>query len=187
MLVQHYSKKSYMKKLILAVSLLFLGVAASNAQDLKFGAKIGANFSNLNGDKINGDNLMSFHVGALVELNVLENLSLQSELLYSSQGTDYRNEDYKLDYVSVPVLAKFYLITDKLSIEGGPQFSFLINDDVPETFRTKTFDFAAVGGLSYNLTSFLFVQARYVAGLTDTSKDAAITNRVLQLSAGLRF
>jgi opacity protein-like surface antigen len=176
-----------MKKLIVIVALLFLGFAKSNAQDIIFGAKIGANFSNLNGNEIKGDNLTSFHVGAIVEVNVLGKFSLQSELIYSSQGTEIENGDLKLDYVSVPVLAKFYLITDKLSIEAGPQFSFLLNDDVPETFRTKTFDFAAVGGLSFNVTSFLFVQARYVAGLTDTSKGASVTNRVFQLSAGLRF
>lgn len=113
-----------MKNLFLAVSLLFLGVSVASAQDLKFGAKIGANFSNLNGDGLNGDNLTSFHVGALVELNLIQNFSVQPELLYSSQGTDYKNEDYKLDYVSLPVLAKFYVITDKLSLEAGPQFSF---------------------------------------------------------------
>ena len=74
-----------------------------------------------------------------------------------------------------------------MSLEAGPQFSFLLNDDVPNTFETKTFDFAAVGGLGYNLTQNIFVQARYVVGLTDTSKDASVTNKVIQLSAGLRF
>lgn len=176
-----------MKKLVIAASIMLLGFSTVHAQDLKFGAKIGANFSKLSGDGPDGDNLTSFHVGILTELNLIENLSLQGELLYSSQGTELANEDYKLDYVSVPVLAKLYLITDKLSLEAGPQFSFLINDDVPDTFRTKTFDFAAVGGLGYNLTQNIFVQARYVVGLTDASRDAAVTNKVFQLSAGLRF
>ena len=176
-----------MKKLFIAVTILFLGSTAVNAQSLKYGAKIGANFSKLDGDGVSGDNLTSFHVGALVELNLIENFSVQPELLYSSQGTEIDNEEIKLDYLSLPVLAKFYVITDKLSLEAGPQFSFLVNKDVPDTFKTKTFDFAAVGGLGYNLTSFIFVQARYVVGLTDTSKDAAVTNKVFQLSAGLRF
>ena len=176
-----------MKKLFLVAAVLFLGANASNAQDLKFGAKIGANFSKLSGDGFNGDNLTSFHVGILTELNLLENISIQPELLYSSQGTDYQNEEIKLDYLSLPVLAKFYVITDKLSLEAGPQFSFLVNDNVKGQFDAKTFDFAAVGGLGYNLTSFIFVQARYVVGLTDTSKDASVTNKVFQLSAGLRF
>jgi hypothetical protein len=184
---QKSTKKTNMKKLILVVSLLFLGTSVTKAQDLKFGAKIGTNFSNLQGNEIDGDNLTSFHVGALIEINIVENFSVQPELMYSSQGTNFQNENYKLDYVSLPVLAKFYLISEKLSLEAGPQFSFLINEDVPEAFRTKSFDFAAVGGLGYNLTSYLFVQARYVVGLSDTSKDASITNRIIQLSAGFRF
>lgn len=176
-----------MKKLFLITAVLFLGVSALNAQDLKFGAKIGANFSKLSGDGVNGDNLTSFHVGVLAELNLIDNLSIQPELMYSSQGTKYQDEKFKLDYVSLPVLAKFYLVSEKLSLEAGPQFSFLLNDDVPNTFETKTFDFAAIGGLGYNLTKNIFVQARYVVGLTDTSKDASVTNKVIQLSAGLRF
>lgn len=176
-----------MKNLFLSISLLVLGVATSTAQEMKFGAKIGTNFSNLKGDGIDGDNLTSFHVGALVEINLIENFSIQPELLYSSQGTELASQKLKLDYISVPVVGKLYLITDKLSLEAGPQFSFLINDEAPSNFRSKTFDFAAVGGLSYNLTSFIFVQARYVAGLTDVSKDASVTNQVFQLSAGLRF
>lgn len=176
-----------MKKILIAASIMLLAFTSAQAQDLKFGAKIGANFSKLSGEGPDGDNLTSFHVGVLTELNLIENLSLQGELLYSSQGTELNNEDYKLDYISVPVLAKLYLITDKLSLEAGPQFSFLLNDDVPDTFRTKTFDFAAVGGLGYNLTQNIFVQARYVVGLTDASREAAVTNKVIQLSAGLRF
>ncbi len=176
-----------MKKLFISVAILFLGLTTTNAQSIEYGAKIGANFAKLEGEAVSGDNLTSFHVGAIVELNLIENFSVQPELLYSSQGTEIDSEKIKLDYLSLPVLAKFYVITDKLSLEAGPQFSFLVNKDVPDTFKTKTFDFAAVGGLGYNLTSFLFVQARYVVGLTDTSKDASVTNQVIQLSAGFKF
>lgn len=176
-----------MKNLFLLAAALFLGIATANAQDIKFGAKIGANFSKLDGGNIDGNNLTSFHVGALAEINLLQNFSVQPEIMYSSQGTDYMNEDLKLDYISVPVLARFYVITDKLSLDAGPQFSFLINESVKDQFDAKTFDFAAAGGLTYNLTSFVFVQARYVVGLTDVSKDASVTNKVFQLSAGLRF
>ncbi|RZL36217.1 MAG: PorT family protein [Pedobacter sp.] len=176
-----------MKKLFLAAAICFLGLTTTQAQSLKYGAKVGSNFSKLDGEGIDGDNLTSFHIGALVELNLIDNLSIQPELMYSSQGTEVKDEKFKLDYVSLPVLAKFYLVSEKLSLEAGPQFSFLINDDVPNTFKTKTFDFAAVGGLGYNVTQNIFVQARYVVGLTDTSKDASVTNKVIQLSAGLRF
>lgn len=167
--------------------LLIAGTSSMSAQGLDFGVKAGANFAKLDGEDVSGDNLTSFHVGAILELNVFENFSIQPEVMYSSQGTKIEDEDIKLDYIAVPVLAKFYLISDKLSLEAGPQFSFLVNDDVQETFETKSFDFAAVGGLGFNVTNNIFLQARYVAGLTDTSKDAKVTNQVIQLSVGLKF
>lgn len=180
-----------MKKLFVMAILLIAGSTSMNAQGLDFGVKAGANFSKLDGDGIDGDNLTSFHVGALLELNVFENFSVQPEIMYSSQGTKVKGAgDFKLDYISVPVLAKFYLISDKLSLEAGPQFSFLVNDSAPsveEQLDTKSFDFAAVGGLAFDLTNNIFLQARYVAGLTDTSKDAKVTNQVIQLSVGLKF
>ena len=178
-----------MKKLILLSAFLVLGITSSQAQ-VKFGVKAGANFANLESD-VNSDNITSYHAGVLLEAKVLPNFAIQPEVLYSSQGADLNNEKFKLDYISVPVLAKFYLISDKLALEAGPQFSFLINEDTPntidETFETKSFDFAALGGLSFNITDNVFAQARYVVGLTDTTKDADVTNRVIQLSVGLRF
>lgn len=180
-----------MKKIIFISTFLLIGIFQSNAQMLKFGVKAGANFNSLDGDGAEGlDTYTSFHFGALLEVNVFENFAIQPELLYSSQGAKVNEENIKdinFSYVTVPVLAKFYLITDKLSLEAGPQFSFLVNESVPDQFESKSFDFAAVGGLGFNFTENIFAQARYVAGLTDTTKDAEIKNRVIQISVGYRF
>lgn len=180
-----------MKKIILISFFLLIGIFQSNAQMLKFGVKAGANFNSLDGDDAQGlDTYTSFHFGALLEVNVFENFAIQPELLYSSQGAKVSEENVKdinFSYVTVPVLAKFYLITDKLSLEAGPQFSFLVNENVPDQFESKSFDFSAVGGLGFNFTENIFAQARYVAGLTDTTKDAEIKNRVIQVSVGYRF
>jgi len=180
-----------MKKIILLIGFMSLPLITAEAQMLKFGLKAGANFADFGGsDAKNLDTSMKvgFHVGALVEINLLENLSVQPEIMYSSKGAKLEDfDDINLDYITVPVLAKFYLISEKLSLEAGPQFSFLINESVPEQFETKSFDFAAVGGLGFQFTDNVFAQARYVAGLTDTGKDAKITNQVIQLSIGYRF
>ncbi len=174
--------------LILAITLVFFSLA-TQAQGVRFGVKAGANYANFTGTDADGfDGLTSYHVGAILELNVLQNFSVQPEVLYSSQGAKSDGfDDVKLDYVTVPVLAKFYLITDKLSLEAGPQFAFLVNDNLDSTFETKDFDFAAVGGLGLNITNNFFAQARYVVGLTDTTKDAEIKNSIIQLSVGYRF
>lgn len=178
-----------MKRLFLLAILLIAGSTSMNAQGIKFGVKAGANFSNFSGSDADGFNgLTSFHVGGLAEIKLLPNFSVQPELLYSSQGAKQDGfDDVKLDYVTVPVLAKFYLITDKLSLEAGPQFSFLVNDNLDDTFKTKSFDFAAAGGLAFDFTKNIFAQARYVVGLTDTTKDAEIKNSTIQLSVGLKF
>lgn len=179
-----------MKKLMLIAVLMIAGSMSVQAQFLKFGVKAGANFANLKGDDdANFDSYTSFHFGVITQINVTDNFAIQPELLYSSQGAKVNQEafDIKYDYITVPVLLKYYILSNKLSLEAGPQFAFLVNDNVGETFRTEAFEFAAVGGLGIDITKSLFVQARYVAGLTDTSKDAKIKNEVVQLSLGFKF
>lgn len=182
-----------MRKIVLLFGFLCLPLFTAEAQMLKFGLKAGVNFSDFGGSdarNFDTDKLTGFHVGALIEFKLLENLSLQPEIMYSANGakiSDVDIDDINLNYITVPVLAKFYVITDKLSLEAGPQFSFLINESVPDQFESKSFNFAAVGGLGFQFTENFFAQARYVAGLTDTSSDAKITNQVIQLSLGYRF
>jgi hypothetical protein len=179
------------KALILFFTVLF--ISSAQAQMVEFGLKGGVNFSSLKGDGLDGfdsSNYTSFHFGAIVELKLLENLSIQPELLYSSQGAkiDVAGfEDINYNYITVPVLAKFYLTSKKLSLEAGPQFAFLINENVEDQFEGETFDFAAVAGLGYNITDHFFIQGRYVLGLTEVSNDADVTNRVIQLSVGYKF
>lgn len=191
-----------MKKLILAAFFVIVAATNSNAQIVKFGVKGGVNFANLNGgtDGIDYDfkNKTGFHVGAVAEIKVLPNFSIQPEAMFSSQGaaSDVDGvDDFDLDYISVPVLAKFYLITDRLSIEAGPQFSFLVNDsgkvldELPDSEGQdpKSFDFAVAGGLGLNIAGGLFAQARYTIGLTEISKNADAKNAVFQLSLGYMF
>jgi opacity protein-like surface antigen len=180
-----------MKHFFLICSLALMMHSTSNAQFLKFGVKAGANFASLDGDDVSGlDTYTSFHFGAIVEFKILENFSVQPEVLYSSQGAKVNEDafdDINYNYITVPTLAKFYLISEKLSLEAGPQFSFLVNDNLPDQFESKSFDFAAVGGLGFQFTENFFAQARYVAGLTDTTSDAEIKNRVIQVSLGYRF
>ena len=172
-----------MKKLFFIASILFLGITTTNAQSIRIGGKIGANFSDLDSATPTGGNKTGFHIGGLLELKLLDNLGLQPELLYSTQGS----KDLKLEYLSVPILLKFYMVSDTFSFELGPQFSVLINDDAPKTFDSKTADLATVFGLGYNLTDTIFVQGRYVYGISEISKNAEIKNRVIQFSVGLRF
>jgi hypothetical protein len=204
---------------LLSVSALLLGaVTVSNAQEdasnkdsmaVSFGVKGGVNFATLDGGDIDSpDSRTSFHVGAFAEIPVADIFSVQVEALYSGQGAEYdfRGSDgdkaeLQLDYINVPVLAKLYLVKG-LSIEVGPQFSFLVNDEFDYNPNSdggdidledsaapdfKTFQVGAAGGLTFQTESGLFATARYVRDLTDIAKNANIQNSVFQLGVGFKF
>lgn len=190
--INSIKKSKLMKKLIVMAILLIAGSTQMNAQ-LKLGIKGGVNFANVDGgpDGIDYKSKTGFHAGAVAEIKFGGNLAIQPELLYSSQGTKIEGAgDFNLDYVSVPVLVKYYIISDLLSIEAGPQFSFLVDDsndvagDIGDGGDNKSFDFAVAGGIGLNITKSLFAQARYTVGLTEVSKNADIKNSVFQLSVG---
>lgn len=178
-----------MKKAILTAVILCACAFNAQAQLLKFGIKAGPNFANFSGgvDGIDYSARTSFHAGLLVEFKATPSLGIQPELLYSSQGADVDGfGDFNLDYVSVPVMAKFYVLGDKLSIDIGPQFSFLV-DEAEEALENESFDFAVGGGASLYVTKSLFASARYTLGLTEASKDAEVKNSVFQVSVGYMF
>ena len=185
-----------MKKLILLAAMLAGGLTAQ-AQGIDFGIKAGANFAKFNGD-FDSDGITSFHAGAVVELNVVPMFSVQAEGLFSTVGGKAKYEeggvvgvakDINLDYISVPVLAKFYILPKTLSITAGPQFSFLVSDG-DDIFETKKFEVAASGGLELKIIAGLFAQARYNIGVTKVNDDAVVgdvKNGVFQLSVGYFF
>jgi|SRR5690554_128354 len=207
-----------MKKLVLLAAIAVMSVTTVEAQEVRLGAKGGVNFATFNGDNL-GDikSRTGFHIGGLVEIPVTEKFSVQPEILYSAQGAEYKdsgreggvNYSYeyknKLDYISVPVMAKFYVI-DGLAIEAGPQVSFLTSSkseyegtlgDVTVSGESdledvSKVDFSLGAGVSYRLPVGVFFGARYNFGLTNVNDgnnadDNKINNRVFQLSAGYSF
>lgn len=184
-----------MKKHFIILVLVVLGISSTQAQFLKFGVKGGVNFSNFNGGEISGvdfKTVTSYHAGVILELKVFENFAIQPELLYSTQGSELnglgdqiKNE---LGYLSLPVLAKFYLSSNTLSLELGPQASVLVSErNEINAKEGNSFDFGIAGGLSYKISKNLFVSGRYFAGLTEAKKDADIKNSMIQFSLGYLF
>ncbi|PXY39917.1 PorT family protein [Flavobacterium cheongpyeongense] len=186
-----------MKKVFLAVVLFIATSATIQAQLLKIGVKAGVNFANQTGDatfdgeNFNKDGITSYHAGLVAEIKLLDRFAVQPELLYSTQGASYKNAitEFKneLGYLSIPVMAKFYL-TDSFSLEVGPQASFLLSEkDNVELGDAETFEFGVNAGLGFKITKNLFVQGRYGLGLTEASKNADVKNSTIQLSAGFMF
>lgn len=182
-----------MKKLLL-LSILFFGVSVAQAQEIDFGIKGGVNFASLNGDDVDGlDSRTGFHLGVLAEIGLTEQFAIQPEVLYSAKGAEDGDMTWKLDYVSVPVMAKYYVI-EGLSIEAGPYVAFNVKSEAEmngETVDlkdgTESTDFGAGVGLGYSLPMGVFFQGRYAFGFTDIATDGNVKNGVAQLSVGYKF
>lgn len=185
-----------MKNLLLLSTIAILGLCNSiKAQDVNFGLKTGLNISNLTGGDADRNNIFNFHVGGFAEFELNEKISLQPELLYSRQGSEAQNSiKIKLDYLAIPLMAKYYL-SEKFSIEAGPQMSFLINDKVefndssiPDAETdASSFDFGLNLGFGYNINSNIFMQARYNYGVTTVVENPDVKNSVFQISLGYKF
>ena len=209
-----------MRKIIVAIVIALFTIISVEAQEkVSIGAKVGVNFSKIQGDAVeNADGRTGFHFGAIVEIPITEKFSVQPEILYSQQGLETKtllgdivdglDLKLKLDYITVPVLAKYNLING-LSIEAGPQFGFLAKaesetdlvggsvegsrtDDVSDQF--SSFEIGAAIGAEYELNSGLFFQARYIIGVSnadDNNEDGFfqddLTNSNLQVSVGFKF
>lgn len=196
-------KTNNMKKIIFAaVAVLTFGFA--NAQETKFGVKAALNITSFaGGNYYDAKSLVGYQIGGFAEIKIIERLAIQPEILFSTQGAnlEYGNEgdfDTKLNYINVPVLAKFY-ITKKFTVEGGPQIGFLVSakeagHDAKDYYKSTDYGFNF--GAGYNFTDNLSVGLRYTVGLSnvgdydvqdlDQYYDSP-KNSVLALSLGYKF
>lgn len=185
-----------MKKLLLLSTIAIFGMTNSiDAQNVEIGLKTGLNISNFTGGDADRNSVFDFHIGGLAEFKLSEKFSLQPELLYTRQGSEAENlVKIKLDYLAIPLMAKYY-ISEKFSIEAGPQVSFLINDkaefndgSIPDTDTdASSFDFGLNIGFGYNINTNLFAQVRYNYGVTTITENPDIKNSVFQFSMGYKF
>lgn len=182
-----------MKKLIF-IGILFFSFSAMQAQEMGFGIKGGVNFATLTGDDVDDvDSRTGFHLGLIAEFGLSESFSIQPELLYSAKGAEDGDMTWKLDYLTIPVMAK-YFATDAFSIEAGPYIGFNTTSEIDMDGGsvdigddTESTDFGVGFGLGYELPMGVFFQARYALGLSDIMTDVDAKNSAFQLSVGYKL
>jgi opacity protein-like surface antigen len=174
------------------VSLFFLACIAfalTSSAQVKFGGKAGINLANVSGkeegDKTDYDSKVGLHIGALVEIPISESFSVMPELNFDQLGAkdEFLGQELKLNlnYISVPVLAKFNV--SGLGIYAGPQIGFLLSaktkagdNDVDIKDQLKSTNFSALFGAEYNLPMGLFISARYNLGLSKIDDESNSDN-----------
>lgn len=207
-----------MKKIILS-TLLVLAFGFTYAQKAQFGLKGGLNSSTFVGDTEGMDfkPRVGFNVGAFAAIELSEKITLQPEILFSTQGAEAQNVEafvngsiytgdvkFNLSYINIPVMFKYY-VADKFNLEAGPQIGFLtsaetstkldgfsqtVDQDAKDYFESVDFGFNL--GAGYDFTKNVSAGIRYNIGLSNVFKnqpgdDSKIQNSVFSLSVGFKF
>lgn len=177
------------KLLILLVAVSTIALSAQS-QNISFGVKGGMTGSNLkasaSGISIGMTTKIGFYAGAVADVGLGDNFSIQPELYYSLLGASIKidtgtgvlvkgKDDY--GYVNLPILFKYK--NEGFAVFIGPQISALISakekfgsasEDVKD--ELKTTDFSGIIGASYTLANGFGIDARYQLGFGNIAKEA---------------
>jgi hypothetical protein len=162
------------------VVLMFICSFTLSAQEITPGFKAGINFANLN-STASTDMTTGFYIGFLADIELSSKFHLQPEVLYSREGAS----GILLDYIKVPVMAKYYL-SDELALHAGPYISVITGP----TRDFQRYDAGAAAGLSYEFPFGLYTDARYNFGVLDilnVQGADAVRNSVIQVGIGYKF
>ena len=204
-----------MKKKLMILILVALTCMSASAQ-VKFGAKVGLDFTNFWGKECGHHIVLNYQAGLLIEYKFHPHFGISPEVVFAAQGGQEKADDgsemggfirsdkhYHTNYINVPVMLKYYPTQD-FSIDFGPQVGFNVyskytmgkHEATEYKDMTKAVDFGLGLGCTYDLDKNVFIQLRYTMGLTNAFKRRYTTAFVIdnyrkngnaQLAFGVRF
>ena len=161
---------------LIVVLFAFFGIVQTQAQvTFKPGLRVGANFSHFTkgnyydynnpSNNVNFDTKTDFYIGFYGALKLSKYYTLQPEIDYSAQGSNYDSTDgnfnLNVDYLQFGVLNKFSF-SDQFNIHFGPTLDFVVS----RNFNTEAeVDMAFVLGVGYNFTPNFGIEARVKKGI----------------------
>ena len=174
-----------MKLLKTSIFVILLSLFANSAQSQAWGVRAGANFASTSNSETTTKT--GYYAGFYRQFKIIPDLLyLQPELQYSNQGYETKTASTDLNYLQLPVVAKLYLFKI-FSLETGPQFGYLVSDNVDGSTNLNELDTAWAFGLGIHLPLHISIDFRYTAGMNDIQDNVSSKNQVFQVGAGLRF
>lgn len=168
------------------------------------GAKAGANITKVDGKSFKDEFRYGYHLGGFMEIRAGNKFVIQPEVLWNQYATrldsNYKNvyqdvfngnANIKLNYLSIPILVNYKLVGSFLSLQAGPQFGILLDQN-----RTllqnggdafKKGDFSMLAGVQFKVLAFR-LNARYAIGLnniSDLPDDDKWKSQGFQVSVGI--
>jgi hypothetical protein len=172
---------------------LFLAVASAQAQSLHFGIEAGedsASFSGSDASQISSSRT-GLIGGAFASLG-FGDLAIQPEVFYIRKGsqTSDGKGSFEVDYIEVPVLAKFYLgvpvLNPALLIGPYAAFNTLAQAQNGIITNPTSTDWGGMVGAEISVDA-LSLSARWEVSLTNVTTDTNIQNRSFDLLLGYSF
>lgn len=189
------------KSIMILAAILAVSIATPALAQTGIGLRLGASLPNVSFTDEDGNSIDEFDsksntgfvFGAVLELGVSENFSIQPELLFSQHGFKFEDEFFgevisvktRFNYLQLPVLAKAKFGSDAFgfNIVAGPHLGFGIGDISTEAevlgekekesvswdeAEFNKFDFGVTGGVGISFAAGpgrLGLDARYQLGL----------------------
>lgn len=162
----------------------------AQGEGLKFGAKAGLNMANIVGtDILEASSKTGLHVGPMVNFGLGRNgnFSVLGELLFDMKGCKFRDVPLALNYITVPVMARYrfnfgmYLETGiyfgilmGASVDGESEFDSADSNGNPRKEKVKDSyngsDLGYTAGIGYIHSSGIGLGYRYNLGLSNINK-----------------
>lgn len=174
---------------------------------LNLGFKAGANLTKVDGKSFRDEFKYGYHVGAFAEIGLGGKLGIQPEVLWNQYQTRvdstfsniYENalsinnyRDVKLNYLSIPLILN-YKLGNVLSLQAGPQFGILLDQDMTLLENGKAAfdrgDLSMLAGAQLKFSKLRLI-GRYNIGLNninDIDEQNKWKNQGWQLSVGFAF
>ena len=166
-------------KLSILLACVFFTQAAM--AQFHLGIKGGANITKVQGKAFRDEFRYGYHLGGFAEIGLSEKFTIQPEVLFNEYKQDTASSfnavydlksnlsNIKLNYLTIPILLN-YNASKILSLQAGPQFGILMNQNVTvvengkEAFKNGAF--SMLGGVQLKFSGFR-VYGRYALGLTN--------------------
>ena len=199
-------KKSVLKMTVLGSLFLVLTVhAQAQFNVLNFGIKGGVNAMKIDNQSFRDGFNYGFLAGAYVHVNTSQKFGFGGELNFAQAITKPAQDiqtvtgsinlkeirDVKMEYLGLPLYLNF---GNKFKLQAGAQFNIKLDesDTVYENVRYifGSNDIQGLVGFQWNLPLHLFVNGRYLVGLSDINDVGAADrwkSQTIQATVGIRF